>query len=109
MPPSAPPRRPEEEDDDGEAAAEEDCLRPHENIWMHTRGRGRGHLGAQLHWRSSPEFEPRFRGRGRARGIAEGARRLLAGMGGGVVVDIQHEREHSQCHVGLIHLLPHTQ
>jgi hypothetical protein len=51
MLPSAPPRRPEEED--GEAA-EEDFLRPHENIWIHTR--------------SSPEFEPRFRGRGCAVG-----------------------------------------
>ena len=36
---SAPPRRrlEEEDDDEGEPEEEEDCLRLHENIWIHTR------------------------------------------------------------------------
>jgi hypothetical protein len=35
---SAPPRRRREVEDDDEGEPEEDdCLRPHENIWIHTR------------------------------------------------------------------------
>ena len=53
---SAPPprrRRPEEDEPD-----EEDCLRPHENIWIHTRGRS-SHLNPELHG-SASEFELDF-------------------------------------------------
>jgi len=49
---SAPPRRrPEEDEDEGEPD-EEDCLRLHGNIWIHTRGRS-SHLNPELHARAS--------------------------------------------------------